>query len=178
MEGIIGIRYAKALVNLTAQDQLDATAIELGGIAGLYEESSDFQNLITAKHNMDAKIQSVGEIAKQAGLSDLTNRFLRYLTSQGRFSLIGQIALSFAQEADKLLGRTKAQLVLAREISQAELDQIQSKLAKYVGKEIQMQVTIDPTILGGAVAQIGSQVLDGSVKNKLNRIRETISKGS
>jgi len=66
---------------------------------------------------------------------------------------------------------------VAEKLSQKEKKLLQKQLAEYTGKKITLTVEVDASILGGAITSIDSLVLDGSIKNKLNLIRETISKG-
>ncbi len=178
MEGIIGIRYAKALLHLTPTAELDATAAQLSGLAASYLGSETLQNFI---HNpsitLAQKMAKVAEIAKKSGFSANLERFLRYLTHQGRFEVIGAVARSFDEQADQKLGRTKARLKTAEELAPAQLDKIKTTLADYAKKSILLEVEVDPSLLGGAVAQLGSIVLDGSIKNRLNLIKDNISKG-
>ena len=176
--GVIGRRYAKALAGLTKKDDLSKSSELLKALAGLFAENAEIQDLISdPKYGLAAKIKTVGAIATKLGANDLENRFLRFLTSQGRFATIGYVARSFGEQANQILGLAQAKLTLADELADSELDKIKQKLSKYSGKEIQLEVNIDSSILGGAVTQMGSLVLDGSVKNRLDRIKETISKG-
>ena len=176
--GVIGRRYAKALAGLTKKDDLSKSAELLKAFAGLFAENSEIQDLISdPKYGLAVKVKTVGALATKLGASDLENRFLRFLTNQGRFATIGYVARSFGEQANQILGLAQAKLTLAEEVADGELDKIKQKLSKYSGKEIQLEVNIDSSILGGAVTQMGSLVLDGSVKNRLDRIKETISKG-
>ncbi len=178
MNGVIGRRYAKALINLTATQQLATTAEELAHIAALYQESAEFKQLIRApKYSLQNKIQAVGAIAQKAQCGKEVVHFLRFLTHQGRFEVIEQVSGSFTAQAEKKLGTTKAKLTLAEEINPTDLDKIQKQLSFVTKKDVTLEVQLDPAILGGAVAQIGSQVFDGSIQNRLKRLRETISKG-
>ena len=176
--GVIGRRYAKALAGLTDKKDLKNTVELLKAFAGLFTENADLQDLINdPKHSLGVKVKTIGAIATKLEASDLENRFLRFLTDQGRFAAIGHVAKSFGEQANQILGLAQAQLTVAEELSKGELDKIKEKLGKYSGKEIQLEVKIDESILGGAITQMGSLVLDGSVKNRLDRIKETISKG-
>ena len=178
MEGIIGIRYAKALIQLTPVAELETAAQQLEGLASSYLANEAFQNYIQdPKVTKPQKMARVAEIATKSGFSANVTRFLRYLTSQGRFQVIGSVARSFSDQADQKLGRTKASLKVAETLAPAELDKLKHSLAGYAKKDILLEVEVDPSLLGGAVAQLGSIVLDGSIKNRLKLIKDNISKG-
>ena len=175
---IIGQRYAKALLQL-AGDQAGTVGEELSAIAGLYAESTDLQSFIAEPtYNKDKKIEVIGEVVKQAGASDLVIRFSRYLTFKGRFEIIVAIAANFEQLANEKLGKAKASMTVAFEMEQKEIDAMAATLSSYTGKSVSVDVKVDPSIIGGAITKIGSLVLDGSVQNRLNLIRKTISKGA
>ena len=178
---VIGSRYAKALIKLIGEDHklLEATGDEVEALAGLYQESPQMQELILEpKYSKSVKAKAIGEIMSQFEFSELVQKFARYLTSQGRFEIIGAVALSFEQLSNALLGKAKATITVAKDLSDKEVADLQKKLSAYSQKKVELSVTVDPAIIGGAITQIGSLVLDGSIKNRLNQIKETISKGN
>ncbi|MDT8445902.1 MAG: ATP synthase F1 subunit delta [bacterium] len=180
MEGVIARRYAKALLGLIAnKEAIEETASQLQDLAGNYLASSDFRQVVSnPKLTRDQKSATVGAIAKGLGMSEPVQKFSRYLVSKQRFELIGLVASRFDEMALEKLGRARAKVTSAFEMKDAQTKALTKLLSDYTQKEVALEVEVDPSILGGAVTQIGSLVLDGSVKNRLNQIRETISRGN
>lgn len=179
MEGVIAKRYAKALLGLVHQPaEIAQTAKELVEFAQGYENNLAFQRFVLEpKVGLKQKSEQVGKIAKEIGAGPLVQRFARFLVTKKRFVLLPQVATAFDGLALEKLGQARAQVVVASEMKETEAKTLTRQLSEYTKKEVTLQVEIDPSILGGAVTQIGSLVLDGSVKNRLNLIRETISRG-
>lgn len=176
---IIGRRYAKALVKLAGNAGLDKTGEEIRDLAGQYAASPEFQSMIIDPgHSRTQKSQVVGQIVDKLGYSDLIKKFARYLTSQGRFSIIEAVATSFERLSMEIQNKAKGSITVAEEISDEQLRDLEKKLSETTKKAVSLEVKVDPAIIGGAITQIGSLVLDGSIKNRLNLIRETISKGN
>ncbi|OGG96485.1 MAG: ATP synthase F1 subunit delta [Candidatus Lambdaproteobacteria bacterium RIFOXYD2_FULL_50_16] len=176
MEGVIAKRYAKALLGLSPDPS--KTAEELNALASAYSENPDFLALIAApKLGTGAKERTIGEIAKAMGLEAQTTKFARFLAHKNRFTLIPQVANAFEKMALQKLGRGKAKMVTAFELTNAEVKGLTKKISEYTQLEVSLEVEVDKSILGGAITQIGSLVLDGSVKNRLNMIKETIARG-
>lgn len=180
MEGVIAKRYAKALLGLLSdKKEIESCAAELAELAANFEASADFRQVVAdPKLSREAKTQTVGAIAKGLGLSERVVKFSRYLVSKKRFELIGLVAQRFDAMAQERLGKAKATVKSAFELKEEQIQSLAKQLSDYTQKEVALEVEVDPSILGGAVTQIGSLVLDGSVKNRLNQIRETISRGN
>ncbi len=177
--GIIGKRYAKALLNLADQTKnIERVGQEIQEIARHYEGNVSLRNIILEpKRNKKTKVDIIDKITKNIKCNDLVNRYCRYLVSKNRFDIISDISSAYQALARKKLGKASANIVVAYNLSQSERKKLQKLLSDYTGKEITLTVEVDKSILGGAITSIDSLVLDGSIKNKLNLIRETISKG-
>ena len=176
--GVVGRRYAKALLNLAGKDEkIEAVGNEIIEIAEVYKSSLVLQDLISDPvHTSKVKQGLIGEILTKMESSELVNKFCRFLTSKNRFEVINEVAMAYHVLASDMLGKATANVTVAKELSEDEKLTLQQKLSSFTGKEVSLSVTEDPSILGGAITSIGSLVLDGSVKNRLNLIRETISK--
>jgi F-type H+-transporting ATPase subunit delta len=175
--GIIGRRYAKALLNLAEMKMdVEEVGVQIGEMATVYQSSQALKDVIIGPlHNLKQKGDIINKISQKSGCGDLVNKFCRFLVAKSRFELIPEIASSYQVQANEMLGKATADITVARELSKEERQKLQRKLSEFTGKKITLVVNEDPTILGGAITTIGSLVFDGSVKNRLNLIRETIS---
>ncbi len=178
--GIVGRRYAKALINLAGSDKkLDKIGQELEDVAEIFKESAAVRDvMLEPKLSKAKKVDFIGEITKKMSCDDLVNKYCRYLTSRNRFDIISDISSAYNKLASEKLGTATAEVVVAHKMSQKEQVSLEQQLSDYVNKKVTLSVKIDESILGGAITSIESLVLDGSIRNRLNLIRETISKGN
>jgi len=89
----------------------------------------------------------------------------------------GQVALAYEELADERLNRGKAMVTSAAPLPEPMLEELKVRLRRATGKEIYLEARVDPAILGGLVAQVGSTVYDGSLRTRLRRMREQLLKG-
>jgi len=180
MNRVIAKRYATALIGLVAKDsQVDKINEDLGQLASTFDESSELRHFINEpKYKLTDKVQGLDKVAQALEVDELVQKFARFLVSKHRFELISLIASSFDQLALDRLGKGRATVISATKLKVAQTKALTAQLSAYTNKKIALEVDVDPSIIGGAITQIGSLVLDGSVKNQLDQIRETISKGN
>jgi len=176
--GIVGRRYAKALLNLASSNkEIEILGTQIQEVAELFEQNASIRNVMQEpKINRAKKINVIDGLTKKMECSDLINKYCRYLTFRKRFNLISDISSTYQKLANEKLGKATANIVVADKLTQKEEKSLQKQISEYTGKKITLSVSVNKSILGGAITSIGSLVLDGSIKNKLNLIRETISK--
>lgn len=176
---IVGRRYAKALLNLAGSNQnIEKVGEQLMEIADLFQENTGLRSIMLDPNISKEKRSSViGNLVDKMACQELLSKYCRYLTARNRFDIIADISAAYNALASEKLGKATANVVVAETLSSKVQEHLKKHLADYTGKEITLAVEVDPTILGGAITSINSLVLDGSIKNKLNLIRETISKG-
>ncbi|NQU65961.1 MAG: ATP synthase F1 subunit delta [SAR324 cluster bacterium] len=176
---IVGRRYAKALLSLAGSNEnIEKIGEQLKDFADLFEENLDLRNLILdPKISKENRIAVIGDLATKMSCHDLVNKYCRYLTARNRFDIIADISSAYHALASSKLGKATAKIVVAEKLAPKNEKRLQKQLAAYTGKKITLAVEVDASILGGAITSIDSLVLDGSIKNKLNLIRETLSKG-
>lgn len=178
-ESIVGKRYAKALLNLAGNDeQIEKIGAEIQEIANLYQDDIAFQALLhQPKLSQTKKISFIDDITKTMKCERLVNKFCRFLVSKKRFEFIPDISKAFNTLVNKKLGKATANVTVAHKLTKNEEENLQKQLSDYLGKKITLKVEVDASVLGGAITSIESIVIDGSIKNKLNLIHQTISKG-
>ena len=176
---VVSRRYAKALMNLAVKaGNVDEITKGLDEYADGMAESEDLQNFLAdPKVQQAVKESAIAGLLKEAKLPDLLNTFLRFLASKRRSLLAMDIREDFHELADLRMGRAHARVTVAKELTGAQKDQLKKRLETLSGKDVQLNIEVDPNLLGGVVARIGSTVWDASLRNQLNMIEQSILEG-
>jgi F-type H+-transporting ATPase subunit delta len=180
---VIGIvlarRYAKSVIDLAQEAGiLKEVGEDLDRIAGLFAQSHELVNVFSDPTITPAAKENVlAEVLEKGGVQELTMKFIHVVLGKGRILGIGEIASSYREILDELENRIRARVVSAARLSDKEQSRISDALSKISGKEVALEVEVDESLLGGVVAYMGSQVYDGSIKNQLTQIKDTLSKG-
>lgn len=172
-------RYSSALADVVVTSgQTDAVKSELAAWSEMFRQNADLQAVFSNPAIAAANKEKVldGLIAK-AKPQPATANFLKILLRNGRLTEIGEINERFDTVLQERSGVLKAEIISAREIGEGERAEFQKELAKLTGKNVQINFTVDQTIIGGVVTRIGSTVYDGSVKTKLENLREQLVNG-
>jgi len=176
-QGVIARRYAKALINLAEKD-LEITGNSLAAIADVYSNSTELSEVLSdTKVSSQIKQNVLKEILKKIKVSKLVDTFIRYLLAKRRIVLLPNIERAFNLLLQEKLGRIEAGITVAQEIPEVTVGKLEKAISRYSGKEVSVNITIDPAIIGGIVTRIGSVVIDGSIHTQLNQIRQSIIRG-
>ena len=176
-QGVIARRYAKALINLAEKD-LENTGKSLTALADVFSNSAELSEVLSdTKVSSQIKQNVLKEILKKIKVSKLVDTFIRYLLAKRRIVLLPNIERAFNLFLQKKLGRIEAGITVAQEISEVTVGKLEKAISRYSGKEVTVNITIDPAIIGGIVTRIGSVVIDGSIHTQLNQIRQSIIRG-
>ena len=117
------------------------------------------------------------EVAERLGLSPLTRNFLALVAQRRRLDVLGEIIAAYRATVDEAAGRVRARVRSAAPMSDAERAGLRERLGRRLGKTVLLDTEVDPGLLGGFVAEVGSRVLDMSVAGQLAALRERIIKG-
>ncbi len=176
-QGVIARRYAKALINLAEKD-LEITGNSLAAIADVYSNSTELSEVLSdTKVSSQIKQDVLKNILKKIKVSKLVDTFIRYLLAKRRIVLLPNIERAFNLLLQEKLGRIEAGITVAQEIPEVTVGKLEKAISRYSGKEVSVNITIDPAIIGGIVTRIGSVVIDGSIHTQLNQIRQSIIRG-
>jgi F-type H+-transporting ATPase subunit delta len=176
-QGVIARRYAKALINLAEKD-LENTGKNLTALADVFSNSAELSEVLSdTKVSSQIKQNVLKEILKKIKVSKLVDTFIRYLLAKRRIVLLPNIERAFNLFLQEKLGRIEAGITVAQEISEVTVGKLEKAISRYSGKEVTVNITIDPAIIGGIVTRIGSVVIDGSIHTQLNQIRQSIIRG-
>jgi F-type H+-transporting ATPase subunit delta len=165
-------RYATALFDLSRDsDQIATVEQSLATLKAALAESQDFKAL-TASPLLSRSDASRG-VAAAAGamkLDALTANFLGVLAGNRRLSQLGPVMRAFGQLAADHRGETTAQVTSAHPLTSDQVSQLKTQLKARVGRDVSVDLSVDPAILGGLVVKIGSQMIDSSIKTRLNTL--------
>jgi len=169
--------YARAFADAAIDSKLDAESVlgEVKSIVILLAESRDLrQAWETPSILAEQKRAVLDVIAKRDGYSATTRNFIAVLIDHGRISFLPEILLQIEKDLGSRLGFVEAEITTARELNGAERANLEAQAAKLTGKKVRARYSRDESLLGGALMRVGSMIYDGSVKGRLERIREII----
>jgi len=169
--------YARAFADVVMNNRLDAarTLGEAQQIAALVRENKALLDVLDAPSiPAEQKRSLLDAIVQRAGISRPVRNFVAVLIDKRRTKFLDEIVKQFAQELNQRLGFAEAEITTARELGPDERAELETDLARITGKKIRARYGQDRTILGGAVARVGSTVYDGSVRGQLARIRQQV----
>jgi F-type H+-transporting ATPase subunit delta len=172
VSGVAG-RYALALFDLARDEKaLDIVMKGLDSFEELLRESPDLQRLVKSPvYSSEEQVRAIGAVLDRAGISGLTANFIRLVASRRRlFALPGMIA-AYRGMLARSKGVVSAEVRLAEEPSPRVMEDIKTALRAMTSSEVDIKVKIDPALIGGLVVQVGSRMIDASLRTKLNSIR-------
>ena len=176
----VATRYAKALADVTtasgaALQPADALT-QLRAFEAALSASHELQNaLSTPAVPASRKRAVVGRIAEVIKLSPIALNFLYVLIDHRRITLLSAILNDFELTVDERLGFARAEVSSPTELTEAQRGAINAQLETLTGKRIRMRFAVDPALIGGVVARIGSTVYDGSVRGQLLTLGRRLS---
>lgn len=165
-------RYATALFDLArGAKTVEAVEASLARLDDATRQSDDLRRLITTP--TIARAQAAGAIkcvAAELGLDPLTTDFLGVLATNRRLAQVPAIIAAFRAMAANWRGETRAEVTTAHPLTDDQLIALRAKLRARVGRDVAVTPKLDPAILGGLIVRIGSQMIDGSIRTKLNTL--------
>jgi F-type H+-transporting ATPase subunit delta len=165
-------RYASALFDLARdQKQIESVAKSLEALSQALLDSREFAELVTSPlvSREDAG-KAFSALAPQLGLDPITANFLGVLARNGRKKELRSVIRAFRRLAAEHRGETSAEIVTSRPLNDDQLAQLRAQLRTRAGRDVNIDATVDPNILGGMVVKLGSQQIDASIRTKLNRL--------
>ena len=172
-------RYAKALVQLGSEGGLiDRFRDELTAIDRVFAANADLKAVFANPAFTAAQKKGIMmDLIARVKCSELVGNFLLLLVDKNRVAFLDQIVRTYETLADEQSGIIRPIIKTAFALDDSQVAAIQSALEKKSGKKVIPQVTVDPTLLGGVVTQIGDTAFDSSVKTQLKRIQDILQKG-
>ena len=176
MASVVGT-YARAFADVVVGSKADPARMlaELHSMEALFAESGQLRRVMENPSIPGEQKRAVLDavIARTGGSRPVRN-FIAVLTDHRRLPLFSEIVRQVEQELNERLGFADAQVTSARPLSESEKQTLEAEIAKLTGKRVRARYQQDPSLLGGAVVQVGSTIYDGSVNGQLERIREQL----
>ena len=165
-------RYSLALYELASENNaLSQVENQSSSILNLISSSKDFSNLIKdPTNNQENLLKVIENISNENNFESLLKSFLNFLVTKRRFFYIEQILKNFIETCSKKRGELKAELKSAKQLSSDEISKITDELTKNFSSKIKLNYKHDESLIGGLVVQVGSTMVDTSIKNKLQQI--------
>ncbi|PHZ84402.1 F0F1 ATP synthase subunit delta [Paremcibacter congregatus] len=173
--GLAG-RYAIALFDLGRETKvLDKVAKDMATLSALLKESSDLVGLtLNPVFSSEDKARAVSAVVSAAKLDKLVANFVGVVAENGRLDQLQNIITEFNRILAHHNGEVSASVVTAHKLTKAQLDALKAKLKSMVGSDVNVETEEDESLLGGMVVQIGSRMIDSSLKTKLANLEESM----
>ena len=169
-------RYAFALFELARDEkQIESVGRSLDALARAIADSDDFSQLISSPLiDRDQAAQAFAATGDALGLDPMTRNFLGVLASNGRKGQLAGVIRAFRRLAAEHRGETTADVVTAHPLKDDQLDALRKQLRARAGRDVTIETSVNPDILGGIIINMGSQMIDASIRTKLNRLAEAM----
>jgi F-type H+-transporting ATPase subunit delta len=175
VSGVSG-RYATALFELARDTQsVDAVLADLDQFDRLLAESSDLKRLVRSPvFSADAQMKALNAVLEKAEISGVSANLLKVLTANRRLFAVADVIRAFRALVAKFKGEATADVTVAEALSDSNLDALKAALNSVTGKDVTLNVKVDPSIIGGLVVKLGSRMVDSSLRTKLNSIKHAM----
>jgi F-type H+-transporting ATPase subunit delta len=172
----IARRYATALADVvTASGGTETVKSELRGWEQMISGNPDLQSVFrnpSIQHSSKERI--LDSLLAKVKPSKTTSNFLRVLLRNSRLTELREINEKFDAVLEERSGSVIAEVKTARELSVAQANELKTNLERLTGKQVKLNYSIDPSLIGGVVTQIGSTIYDSSVKTQLQNLKEEL----
>lgn len=170
-------RYAAAFLDVVMAAKLDTKAIDrqLTDFLSTWDGSSDLRTFFVNPAIPAAqKVAFLDKLNAKLGLQKELRNLIAVLIDNGRIAGVSEVVESYRQQLREKLGISTAEIVTARELSTEERTKLLEEITKLAGGKVDPRFRLDKSILGGTVVRIGSTVYDGSVRGRLERLKEEL----
>ena len=168
--------YALALYELSKENsELEKIENEMESLKKLLKESSDFKEMISSPTILkDDKKNVILKIAEQNNFSETNKKFLCFVATKNRLFFLTKIIESFLNLVSNNKGELKAKLISAKKLSSEEQRKIQDDLSKNFKSPLKIDYKYDPKLIAGLTIQVGSLMVDNSIKTKLKKLEKNL----
>jgi F-type H+-transporting ATPase subunit delta len=173
-------RYAQAFLDVVTDAGLDATVIDrkLADFIATWNGSKELREFfINPTVPALQKVQFLDTLNKKLGMQKELRNLLAVLIDNDRIGHLDEVAAAYRKLLQEQLGIQQAEIVTARKLTDVERLKLVDEVGKLAGSKIDATFKLDEAILGGTVVRIGSTVYDGSVRGRLDRLKEVLSAG-
>ncbi|WP_132307510.1 F0F1 ATP synthase subunit delta [Martelella mediterranea] len=166
-------RYAASLFDLALEEgSVDAVSADLEKIDGLIKESEDFQRLITSPaFTADEQLKAVTAILQKIGMTGYVANFVKLVAKNRRLFTLPGMVVAYREKLAEHRGEMTALVSVAHALSDEQKQELSAALKGVTGKDVTLQITEDPSILGGMIVKVGSRQIDTSLRTKLSKLK-------
>ena len=175
VSGVSG-RYATALFELARdENSIDAVKAELDRFAAMLDESADLKRLVRSPvFAAEAQLKALSAVLEKAEITGVSANFLKVLAANRRLFAVSEVIRAFNALVAKFKGEATADVTVAETLSDKNLEALKAALKSVTGKDVTLDVNVDPSIIGGLVLKLGSRMVDSSLRTKLNSIKNAM----
>lgn len=166
-------RYASALFELAREeDALDAVAVELNRFRALLAESDDLLRLVRSPvFGADEQTRAISAVLEKAEISGLASNLIKVAATNRRLFVVPEMIVGFQRRLAKERGEISASVTSAEPLSTEQIKAVKSALKEAIGKDALLDENVDPTLIGGLIVQVGSRMIDTSLRTKLDAMK-------
>jgi len=166
-------RYASALLDLAdEQKALDQVSGDLQTLRSMIGESEDLRRLLNSPViTRDEQRRAMTALMEKAGVGQLTQRFVLVVVNNRRLFALRAMIEGYLAELARRRGEITAAVTSARTLSDAQQAALLDALRSAVGSKVQLDLKVDPALIGGLVVKVGSRMIDSSLRSKLQRLQ-------
>ncbi len=167
-------RYARALFELAKEkSELESIEHNAKNLIELYNKSEDLKNFFkNPTKDLKVQDQAIDKISEMMKFSKTFKNFLLVLVKKRRIFFLSKIIQSFIELISKKKGELRASLISSKNLTKDELKKIGEELSKAIGFSINLDYKLDENLIGGLKIQVGSLMIDSSIKNKLKKYEQ------
>jgi F-type H+-transporting ATPase subunit delta len=173
--GVSGLaeRYAAALFDLADEGRtLDEVASDLRQLRAMLAASADLTRLVRSPIlTRGEQGKAIATLAERAGFSPLVRDFLAVVAKNRRLFAVPAMIEAYLEKLAERRGEVTAEVVSARQLSEAQLARLSDQLRRSVGRRVSVDARVDPGLIGGMIVKVGSRMVDGSLRSKLQRLQ-------
>lgn len=169
-------RYAIALFDL-ARDSgtIDSVSRDLAGFEAMLAGSADLTRLVRSPvFDAEQQTKAVTAVLAEAKITGTAANFIKLVASNRRLFAIRDMIRDYRELVARHNGELTAEVTVAEPLADAHKTEIKKALDAVTGKNVQVEVQVDPAIIGGLVVKVGSRMVDGSLRTKLNAIKHAM----
>jgi F-type H+-transporting ATPase subunit delta len=175
VSGMAG-RYATALFDLAREtNAIDAVKADLERFDALIAESPDLARLVRSPvFSAEEQLQALSAVLERAGIGGVAAKFLKFVTSNRRLFAVRDMIRGFRELVALDKGEATAEVTVAEALKDEHVEALRAALKSVSGKDVDLNIKIDPAIIGGLVVKLGSRMVDTSLRSKLNAIKHAM----
>jgi len=179
VSGMAG-RYATALFELALESKaIEQVQTDLKAFDALVAESADLARLVRSPvFGADEQAKALSAVLDKAGVKGIAANFLRVVAGNRRLFAASEMIRGFNALVAKHKGEVTAQVTVAQPLNDTRLNEIRDALKQVTGKDVKVDVNVDPSIIGGLKVKLGSRMVDASIRTKLNAIKHSMKEVS